>query len=50
MRGSAALARGMGLERLVSPEAPLGETFEELFVALMTGLPRSREPDMTETA
>src|SRR4029079_6875797 len=36
-RGSAALARGMGLERLVSPEAPLGETFEELFVALITG-------------
>ena len=31
----------MGLERLVSPEAPLGETFEELFVAQMTGLARS---------
>ncbi len=40
VRGSAALGRGMGLERLVSPEAPLGETFEELFVALMTGLAR----------
>ena len=38
VRGSAALARGMGLERLVSPDAPLGETFEELFVAQMTGL------------
>jgi len=31
----------MGLERLVSPEAPLGATFEELFVAQMTGLARS---------
>ena len=41
VRGSSALARGMGLERLVSPEAPLGATFEELFVAQMTGLARS---------
>ena len=41
VRGSSALARGMGLERLVSPDAPLGATFEELFVAQMTGLARS---------
>ena len=41
VRGSSALARGMGIERLVSPEAPLGATFEELFVAQMTGLARS---------
>jgi len=41
VRGSSALARGMGLERLVSPEAPLAATFEELFVAQMTGLARS---------
>ena len=40
VRGSSALARGMGLERLVSPDAPLGATFEELFVAQMTGLAR----------
>jgi AcrR family transcriptional regulator len=38
VRGSSALARGMGLERLISPDAPLGATFEELFVAQMTGL------------
>jgi AcrR family transcriptional regulator len=41
VRGSAALARGLGLERLVDPEAPLGERFEELFVALMTSLAHS---------
>jgi AcrR family transcriptional regulator len=41
VRGSSALARGMGIERLVSPDAPLGATFEELFVAQMTGLARS---------
>jgi AcrR family transcriptional regulator len=41
VRGSSALARGMGLERLVSPDAPLGAMFEELFVAQMTGLARS---------
>jgi AcrR family transcriptional regulator len=41
VRGSSALARGMGLERLVSPDAPLGATFEELFVAQMIGLARS---------
>jgi len=41
VRGSSALARGMGLERLVSPDAPLGATFEEVFVAQMTGLARS---------
>jgi AcrR family transcriptional regulator len=40
VRGSAALARGMGLERLVSPDAPLGAMFEEQFVAQMTGLAR----------
>jgi AcrR family transcriptional regulator len=40
VRGSAALARGMGLERLVAPDAPLGAMFEELFVALMTGIAR----------
>jgi AcrR family transcriptional regulator len=40
VRGSSALARGMGLERLVSPDAPLGAMFEELFVAQMTGLAR----------
>ena len=41
VRGSSALARGMGLERLVDPDAPLGATFEELFVAQMTGLART---------
>jgi AcrR family transcriptional regulator len=41
VRGSSALARGMGLERLIAPDAPLGATFEELFVAQMTGLARS---------
>jgi AcrR family transcriptional regulator len=41
VRGSSALARGMGIERLVSPEAPLGASFEELFVAQMTGLART---------
>ena len=41
VRGSSALARGMGLERLVDPDAPLAERFEELFVALMTSLARS---------
>jgi AcrR family transcriptional regulator len=41
VRGSSALARGMGLERLVSPGAPLGAMFEELFVAQMIGLARS---------
>ena len=41
VRGSSALARGMGLERLVAPDAPLGATFEELVVAQMTGLARS---------
>jgi AcrR family transcriptional regulator len=40
VRGSSALARGMGFERLVSPDAPLGAMFEELFVAQMTGLSR----------
>jgi AcrR family transcriptional regulator len=40
VRGSSALARGMGLERLVDPDAPLGARFEELFVTLMTGLAR----------
>jgi hypothetical protein len=40
VRGSSALARGMGLERLVAPDAPLGPMFEELFVALMNGLAR----------
>jgi len=33
----------MGIERLVSPDAPLGVTFEELFVAQMTGLARTKE-------
>jgi AcrR family transcriptional regulator len=41
VRGSAALARGMGLERLVDPDAPLGARFVELFVAQMTGLART---------
>ena len=41
VRGSSALARGIGLERLIAPDAPLGATFEELFVAQMTGLARS---------
>jgi AcrR family transcriptional regulator len=42
VRGSSALARGMGLERLVTPDAPLGAMFEELFVALMTGLAKEK--------
>ena len=41
VRGSSALARGMGLERLVDPDAPLGATFEEMFVAQMTALART---------
>jgi AcrR family transcriptional regulator len=41
VRGSAALARGMGLERLVDPDAPLGATFEEMFIAQMRGLART---------
>jgi AcrR family transcriptional regulator len=40
VRGSSALARGMGLERLVNPELPLGDLFEEMFVAYCTGLAR----------
>jgi AcrR family transcriptional regulator len=40
VRGSAALARGMGLERLIAPDVPLGELFEEMFVAYCTGLAR----------
>jgi AcrR family transcriptional regulator len=40
VRGSAALARGMGLERLVDPALPLGELFEQMFVAYCTGLAR----------
>jgi AcrR family transcriptional regulator len=40
VRGSSALARGMGLERLVEPGLPLGELFEEMFVAYCTGLTR----------
>jgi AcrR family transcriptional regulator len=40
VRGSAALARGMGLERLVDPGALRGEVFEEMFVALCMGLAR----------
>jgi AcrR family transcriptional regulator len=40
VRGSSALARGMGLERLVKPDLPLGELFEEMFVAYCTGLAR----------
>jgi AcrR family transcriptional regulator len=42
VRGSSALARGMGLERLVTPDAPVGAMFEELFVALMTGLAKEK--------
>jgi len=38
VRGSSALARGMGLERLVDPGLPLGELFEDMFVAYCTGL------------
>jgi AcrR family transcriptional regulator len=38
VRGSSALARGMGLERLVDPDLPLGELFEDMFVAYCTGL------------
>ena len=38
VRGSSALARGMGLERLLSPDVALGAMFEELFVAQMIGL------------
>jgi len=41
VRGSSALARGMGLERLIAPDLPLGASFEELFVAQMIGLVRS---------
>jgi AcrR family transcriptional regulator len=40
VRGSSALARGMGLERLVTPDLPLGALFEEMFVAYCTGLAR----------
>ena len=40
VRGSSALARGMGLERLVNPDLPLGALFEEMFVAYCTGLAR----------
>ena len=43
VRGSSALARGMGLERLIAPDLPLGASFEELFVAQMTGLARTKE-------
>jgi AcrR family transcriptional regulator len=42
VRGSSALARGMGLERLVTPDAPLGEMFVELFVALMVGIAKEK--------
>jgi AcrR family transcriptional regulator len=40
VRGSSALARGMGLERLVEPGLPLRDLFEEMFVAYCTGLAR----------
>jgi len=42
VRGSSALARGMGLERLVTPDAPLGDTFVELFVAQMIGIAKEK--------
>ena len=33
VRGTGALGRGLALERLLDPAAPVGELFEELFVA-----------------
>jgi AcrR family transcriptional regulator len=38
VRGTAALGRGLALERLVAPDAPLGDVYEELFVAATLGV------------
>jgi AcrR family transcriptional regulator len=38
VRGTAALGRGLALERLVAPDAQLGDVYEELFVAATLGV------------
>ena len=38
VRGTGALGRGLALERLVEPDAPLGSVYEELFVAATLGV------------
>ena len=42
VRGTYALSRGMGLERLVDPEATPLAQFEEMFMAYVTGTIRQR--------
>jgi AcrR family transcriptional regulator len=38
VRGTGALGRGLALERLLEPDAPLGSVYEELFVAATLGV------------
>jgi AcrR family transcriptional regulator len=40
VRGTGALGRGLALERLLNPEAQVGELFEELFVAATLAVAR----------
>jgi hypothetical protein len=42
-RGSSALARGMALDRLLSPGTPSADMFEEMHTAYVTGLTRFPE-------
>jgi AcrR family transcriptional regulator len=41
VRGTGALGRGLALERLLEPDAALGDLFEELFVAATLGVTES---------
>lgn len=44
VRGTGALGRGLALERLLAPELPIGELFEELFVAATLGFVDRGDP------
>jgi AcrR family transcriptional regulator len=44
VRGTGALGRGLALERLLDPDAAVGNVFEELFVAATVGVTNGRTP------